>query len=405
MPKKVKSTSGSEAVPATAAGQALGYSLQFTRLTAMLLIAPDGSSCSLEVLDDVAEQTVDGETKLSQSKSSLTGNPVADRAISLWKTIFNWLEVVKTGLVVPSKTTFELYVSRPVNGQLIDAFHESSSVEDAKEAVAKAREELWGKAPDYAKRATLPHGLGCYVNSVLEADEAHLLPIIVSLRLVCGSGSPQADIEAAIRRHPVSEARVLDIADKMCGWVKRQVDKQLEKGLAAVILRDDFQREYTSYVRSVDRDLILKGLGKKPSKAEKLECLQDNFVQQLDLIERSFDDKLAAISDFLQACRDRAMWSQAGDVHENSFTELKDDLERTWKNMHLAISIEAASKTEIQRGQLLYARCMMHKARIQGMEPPPHFVPGCFHVLSDDLEIGWHPTYQTLLKKPPIKPS
>src|SRR5690242_3776522 len=103
MPKKSKSTSRSEAVPATAAGQALGYSLQFTRLTAMLLRAPDGSSCSLEVLDDVAEQTEDGETKLSQSKSSLTGNPVADRAISLWKTIFNWLEVIKTGVVVPSK--------------------------------------------------------------------------------------------------------------------------------------------------------------------------------------------------------------------------------------------------------------------------------------------------------------
>src|SRR6185295_6570558 len=73
-------------VPATAAGQLLGYSLQLTRLTAMLLNATEGSACSLEVLDDIAEQTVDGGTKLAQSKSALTDNPVADRAIALWKT-------------------------------------------------------------------------------------------------------------------------------------------------------------------------------------------------------------------------------------------------------------------------------------------------------------------------------
>jgi hypothetical protein len=371
----------------------------------MLLEAPDGSLCSLEVLDDIAEQTADGKTKLGQSKSALTDNPVADRAISLWKTLFNWLRLVKGGFVVPSNTVFELYVSRPVKGELINSFHQSDSAQGAKAAINKARNELWGAAPNFTKRALLPEGLGRYANAVLEADEAFLLPIIIHLRLICGSGSPQADIEAAIRRHPVSEARVFDIADKMCGWVKRQADKQLEKGLPAVISRDEFHREYTSYVRSVDRELILKGLAKKPSAAEKLERLPDNFVQQLDLIERSFDEKLEAISDFLQACWDRALWSRAGDVHDDSFTELNDNLERTWQNLSLAASIEAGSKPEIQRGQLLYAQCMMHTARIQGMEPPPHFVPGCFHGLADDLRVGWHPAYRALLKKPTSEPS
>jgi hypothetical protein len=289
MPRKAKPIGRLKKGPAAAAGQALGYSLQFTRLAAMLLEAPNGSSCSLEVLDDVAEQTEDGRIKLSQSKSSLTDNPVADRAISLWKTIYNWLEVVKAGLIVPSKTVFELYVSRPVKGQLIDSFDKSRSVQDAKEAINKAREELWGKAPGFTIRAALSDGLSRYANPVLEAHETHLLPIIASLRLKCGSGSPQADIEAAIRRHPVSEAKVFNIADTMCGWVKRQADKQLEKGLPVVISRDEFHREYTSYVRSVDRDIILKGLGRKPSEAEKFERLPENFVRQLDLIDRSLD--------------------------------------------------------------------------------------------------------------------
>src|SRR5206468_6344410 len=104
-----------------------------------------------------------------------------------------------------------------------------------------------------------------------EADDKLLLPIIANLRLKCGSGSPQADIEAAIRKGPVSEGIIFDIADKLCGWVKRQVDKQLEKGLPAVILREEFHREYRSYVRRVDRDIILKGVAGKPSDADRSE--------------------------------------------------------------------------------------------------------------------------------------
>ena len=126
----------------------------------MLMDAPDGSSCSLELLDDVTEQTPDGKTKLGQSKSALTDNPVADRAISLWKTLFNWLELVKAGLIDPTKTIFELYVSRPVQGEIIQAFNDSRSTTEAQSAVNKAREELWGTAPNYAKRSSLSDSIG-----------------------------------------------------------------------------------------------------------------------------------------------------------------------------------------------------------------------------------------------------
>jgi len=48
-------------VPATAPGQALGFSLQYTLLTTLLLEASEGTYCSLEVLDDVAAHSADGE--------------------------------------------------------------------------------------------------------------------------------------------------------------------------------------------------------------------------------------------------------------------------------------------------------------------------------------------------------
>jgi hypothetical protein len=61
-----------------------------------------------------------GTTHLTQSKSTLTDNPVADRAVSLWKTLYNWLELVNLKLVDPDTTTFEIYVSRQVGGDLVE---------------------------------------------------------------------------------------------------------------------------------------------------------------------------------------------------------------------------------------------------------------------------------------------
>jgi hypothetical protein len=118
------------------------------------------------------------------------------------------------------------------------------------------------------------------------------------------------------------------------------------------------------------------------------------------LIDHSFDDKLAAITDFLRASYDRVMWSKAGDVHAESFADLDDQLSRTWQNLSVAVGVDAASKSKVQRGQLLYAKSMMYTTRVQGMETPPYFIPGCFHRLADDFVVGWHPDYRTLLQKP-----
>ena len=67
MAQKAKPIGKLKKAPATAPGQTLGYSLQFTRLTAMLLDAQDGNWCSLEVLDDVAKQSEDGVPTVKSS--------------------------------------------------------------------------------------------------------------------------------------------------------------------------------------------------------------------------------------------------------------------------------------------------------------------------------------------------
>jgi hypothetical protein len=379
-------------------GQALGYSLQFTRLTQLLLEAPEGSFCSMEVLDDVAQQHPENGACLIQSKSALTANPVSDRAKSLWKTLSNWVEA-SNGLGCDlEKTIFEIYVSRPVGGAIVQSFADAETPEAARAAITRARTELWGEAPDFSLKSELAKDIAPYVERVFNADPVRLAQIICNFKLTCGSGSPQADVETIIRSHPVSAIKVAEIADHMCGVVKRRVDEHLEAGRPAVISRDEFFNWYSAYIRKVDRDMVLLSRAKIPSEEEARGMLPKVFVQQMEIIDLPFEDKLEAVSDYLMAAADRTDWAVRGEVDETSFDDLDLVLKRTWKNKLRAGCIQHADKPDELQGQALYFDCMGHSVPLQAMVPPSHFIPGCLHRLADDMSIGWHPNYEQQLK-------
>lgn len=379
-------------------GQALGYSLQYTRMTQLLLEAPTGSFCSMEYLDDVAQQHADKGTRLIQSKSALTANPVANRAKSLWKTLSNWTRLATDFDCDLEKTIFEIYVSRPVGGKLVEAFTSARTPADARAAIAQARDALWGSSPDFTLKSTVADEIAPYLEHVFNADPTCLERIICNFQLTFGSGSPQADIEAVIRSHPVSPSKVAEIADHMCGVVKRRVDELLEAGLPAVIARDEFYGWYATYLRKVDRDTMLLSRAKPPSEEESRGHLPKIFVQQLDLIGLPFEDKLEAVSDYLMAAADRASWALSGEVDVSSFDDLDAVLKRNWKSKRRTCSIEHSSKPGDLQGQALYSDCMGLTVSLQAMQPPDHFIPGCFHRLADDMSIGWHPDYGQQVK-------
>lgn len=380
---------GSTEVP----GQALGYSLQYTRLVHLLLEAPEGSYCSLEYLDDIAQQDAQGGVKLIQSKSALTANPVADRAKSLWKTLSNWVTCAQSGGCDPKRTVFEMYISRPVGGKLVEAFSLATTLEAAREAVLLARDELWGKSPSFKNRKTVSAEIATYVENVLGAEPDVIDEIVRNFHLTLGSGSPQTDIEVVLKSHPISHSKIRDIADHICGLVKRRVDELLEAGQPAVIARDEFHTWYGAYVRKIDRETVLLSRAKRPSEEESKGLLPRVFVQQLDIIGMKFEDKLEAVSDYLMAAADRTDWAATGEVDSTSFEDLDRSLQRNWKNKRITCEIDYSSKPKEEQGRALFAQCMQFDMSVQAMDPPGHFIPGCFHLLADDLLVGWHPDY------------
>src|SRR5690606_4454662 len=250
------------------------------------------------------------------------------------------------------------------------------------EAYQLARTTLRGESPKYLQRDKVAAEISPYVDNVFNADPDLVTKLIQNFRLTCGSGSPQADIEAILRTHPISHSKIGDIADHLAGVVKRRVDELLEKGQPAIISRDEFWVWYTAYVQKVDRDLVLQSHAKRPSDKEARGHLPRVFVQQLDLSDLPFEDKLEAVSDYLMAAADRTAWAASGDVDATSFDELDNSLKRSWKNKRLACKVEHANKGQEEQGLALYAACMDVNVAVQQKEAPDHFIPGCLHRLA-----------------------
>jgi hypothetical protein len=380
-----------------APGQFYGYSIQSTRMVARLLQCTHGQAVSLEVLDDVA---VTGGPKLvaEQSKSGLAHNPVADRSTDLWKTLFNWIEAIRSGALA-TDTKFVLYVAQPYSGTIIGKLHAIRRPEDAMSLIAELRDEFWGKAPKRSKKAALPGTIAPYVNGVLEAGDDTLSHLFAGLELVTGTGSPVDDLTPLLTEKAIGAGAVEEVLKSILGWTKKRVEKLIEEKRPPIITWEEFNQQLIVAARKFDRSEILTPTPVEITESEVERELQSRqYIQQLQWIECTDEYLVRAVNDYLRSSVDRTTWSERGDVLESSFEEFSDRLERYWDNQRRLSCIELPGRSEVHLGQAVLIRCVSVTIQLQGLEVPSYFVPGSYYALSDTFMIGWHPRFEELRK-------
>jgi hypothetical protein len=383
----------------------LGYSLQTTRALMRLLEAQPGSFVSVEVLDDVAVTSGDLTTTVEQTKSAISQNPIADRSVELWKTLANWVRAVDSGDIIPSNTFFEIFVSRKQKGPIASSFASARTTLEAAAAIAEAKRKLWGQAPSYPERRRVATSLAPHVDCVLGAKPGVLSQIIERFSLVFGSRSSRADLITRLRMKIISVEALDVVANEILGWTKSAIDSRIEAGLPALVAVDPFNLELETFVRRVDRFAILNSFAPVPSRAKaELEVQGRTYVRQLDIIGADYDTKLQAANDYLRASVDRSVWASKGLVHRSSFLEFEDVLLRAWNAKKTVVAIQAKGQPPDAAGQLLFAECSQVRSPLEGRDVPPHFAPGCFHAMAEDLSVGWHPDYKQVLTQVAVPP-
>lgn len=384
-----------------APGQYFGYSVQQTRLLHYLLAHRVNSAIqavSLEVLDDIA--THGQNTITEQVKSGLAHNPLADHASDLWKTLFNWLNAIRSGAVEIENTQFILHVIQPHKGVVVQKINDVQDNKSARELIQELRQQFWGKAPEYKNKDQLSHELKKFLTPVLSANEELLEQLFIRFTLETGTGDPIDPIRIQIGQLLVGQHSINLILDQMLGWVKRKSDSLIAKKTPAIISCEEFNAQLLACVRETDRSVtaLVSTAPKISHQKVAFEIQRKTYIKQLKIIELDNTTQEEAASDYLRAAADRTNWALAGEVFEGHVLDFESRLIKSWNNKNRIISIEHKSKPEIIQGQLLYSICCdLTDIRLHGMDVPSYFVPGSLHAMADSLKIGWHPNFISML--------
>ncbi|MFN7921671.1 MAG: ABC-three component system protein [Bryobacteraceae bacterium] len=373
--------------------QYFGYSLQAIRLLHLLLESGPGVHVSLEVFEDVGRVGEAGALA-SQVKSGLVKNPIADRAVDLWKTFANWVVAVKDGDLTPETTIFEIYLAKNHRGAIAESFAAATTINEAEDALDNARAILIGKG-----RRALATGLATPVKRVFEADRAVITKIIKNFKICAAMRDPLGDLRPMMAVKWAPEASTDILIQHAHGWLKEQTDRRLQERKPAIVSSDEFNEEMRRFLPRCDYRHMLVTMAGRPSpdqiQAERIRI--PTYVRQLELIQLEDEGTLEAINDYLRAASARTWLSEQGIVHEESFEDFKGALVSFWRNKQRQNNLTHPGHDTIQKGQLLLTDCALHDQRLQGLDIPRFLTCGSFHALADKPEIGWHPDFKNLL--------
>jgi len=382
-------------------GQALGFSLQFTKMTELLARPGVSNVVEFEGLDDLSVKTIDGHLTLCQAKSALESNPLTDRAVAFWKCLANWADTVSREKLTPEKVRLVFYVSNPVPpGAWATSFDHARNDSEADEAMALVRDALWGSSPRFTLKPSVAKEVAPEAERFFGASDDVRRTVIRAFTIEVVKVNIHADLATVVqfvdpRRHP-------DVLNHACAWTKRRVDELIAEKKPAQISSDEFRREMVAYIRKFNERAILRTFAPAgPSQQEAEQLKLRTFVRQLEFLNLDYADQLEAISDFYRAAIDRTQLGDSGEVHPSSFDELDSTLTRSWKNISRQQQIAMKDRTNEERGEMVFRECVRLRVPVENQQPADHFIPGCYHLLAEDMKLGWHPHYESLLKAIP----
>ena len=189
-----------------------GYGLQVRQMLYELL------NCGIDCVVSVEN----GNEKIAiQTKSALSDrNPVSDRAVDLWKTLYNWLSALKEGELPLDSTIFTLVINVNKSGNIVTWLNQVCDEKGSEEVYQKIRDVFTGEDGKYIEQSD---SINHYIVSFLaEENKKYALYIIEKFKLVViGEGhTDKLYDEFRAKTYLPSDIQLL-VFDKMLGWIDK----------------------------------------------------------------------------------------------------------------------------------------------------------------------------------------
>lgn len=383
----------------SAPGPMLGYLYQVR--IALLWAARQSTlgnfTLSVETLDDVSFADDKDATFVLQTKHSINSQAtLSDLSPELWKTLRVWMDGYVSGEVSQNASRFLITTATVSAGTACAAMVTGGSERDI---------ELAANLLKHAATTSTNIALKDTYDIFLALTPDQQVSLLNTIYIV--GGEPNAeDIEKALKEaiHYVS-IRHVDVALQMLEgwWFKRVVYELLNNGQG--ITRLEFDSQISEIQESLKRDALpindgidslMVALSELPEYANR------PFYKQVELVGAGSGRIRNAITSYLQAFRQRSAWMRDDLLFETDLRSYDHRLVEEWALLREQICDELGEEPgEVELAKA--GRAILKWAEdapipIRSGVSAPWVCRGSFHMLAEDLKVGWHPDFRDRLE-------
>ena len=354
---------------------------------------PEQFNISIETLDDVAFDKEGSAIELHQTKFHGSPGNLTDRSADIWKTIRVWIEAIKNDDTILGRTTLTLVTTQSLPANTIAYYLSAESGRDT----AKALELMLNISTE--DNATNKKGYTAF-QSLSEVQKKAFLNDIY----VVGKSDNLMQIRSKIRRYvrqSVTPECVDAFVERIEGVWFTWCIEALSQNSAGVINMGVFQ----DFVDKIRPEYTITNLP-----AEFTDVLPDilkidqdtrNFVQQLRLFTDHKKMTEQAIVNYFRAFEQRTKWVSDGLLEPGELSKYDRRLSEQWEEHQSFLELMSDIVTEQDKRRYsaeLYQKCLQNGVvPIRSDFLEAYVAKGSYHILSDQLKIGWHPDYLKML--------
>lgn len=384
-----------------ASEQMLGYLYQ-VRYALALLLENDNSDCqiSIEKFDDVAFSKDDIPIQLIQLKHHIQhqGN-LADASTDMWRTIKVWLDAISETPDILDGTNFLIITTAtaPIDSAAFLLKKDSNRNPDT--AYEKLKTVCFSSVNQAHQR---------YYDAFREAGEDTVKQLIRQIYIIdCASNiiDVEKDILKHIRYSCIPKHQKM-IYERLEGWwFKKAIDALCCDTPVFVN-----QNQVRSFIVSVSQEYADDNL---PIDILDIDDLQEDnfsanekiFHEQLKLICLGNHRMQLALRDYYRAFRQRASWVRNDLLYVNELGQYEQRLIDEWEHAFAAMeetlseTNNATEEEKAKEGRQLFSDIEKRDIRIRPKCQETFIMRGSYHILANQLKIGWHVDFFDRLKQ------
>ncbi|WP_423926814.1 ABC-three component system protein [Candidatus Palauibacter sp.] len=356
-----------------------------------------GIEIAVEKFDDVSFEKSGNALELLQAKHHLKkSGDLSDRSVDLWKTLGVWAEAAKADPSLPGRTRFALVTTAHAPTGSAASYLRPADAGNRDPAKAEA---MLVEAGGASRNQVLAKAIAAFKALTPEMRKA----LVAAIEIIDGApliGDIESLIEEGIRMiAPRGQAPLA--REQLEGWWWPRICTVLQAERPGTIPVLEVEQKLDDIRDSFKRDALPLDMEHVDPSQQELDSLDEmRFVRQLRSVSVGVRRMQYAKRDFYRASTQRSLWARRNLIFDGEVGHFEKTLIEEWQprfaQMCHGLSEDCQEADLREAGHNLY-HWVETGARFPLRTTISRFLNvGSYHILADDLRVGWHRDYKSL---------